>query len=385
MLTHNPRATPRRQVMKKSVKFIGLDVHKKAIAVAIAEEGRDKGVRYYGQIPNTMTALDGLVRKLCDDDTVGLRFVYEAGPCGYGIYRHLKRNGLDCCVVAPSLIPKKSGDRVKNDRRDARNLARLHRAGELTSVYVPTIEDEAIRDLTRAREDARIVCRKAKQRLNSFLLRNGYDYPGKTRWSKAFFGWLSDQKMPHPAQQITLQEYINAVHEALGRISRLEGQIADFASQWRMASVVDAMQACRGVSLITAVTFVAELGDIQRFKSPRTLMAYLGLIPSEYSSGDRVKRGSITKAGNSHVRRVLVEAAWAYRFPARQSRYLLRRQQGLPDKIRQIGWNAQVRLCGRYRTLRARGKLVQTVTVAIARELTGFLWAIWNQVPQPAR
>jgi len=371
--------------MRKNVKFIGLDVHKKTIAVAIAQGGRDEEVRYYGQVPNTMTALDGLVSKLCDGDTVKLRFVYEAGPCGYGIYRHLKRTGQDCCVVAPSLIPKKSGDRIKNDRRDARNLARLHRAGELTPVYVPTIEDEAIRDLTRAREDARIVCRKAKQRLNSFLLRNGYDYSGKTRWSQAFFGWLSDLKMPHPAQQITLQEYIDAVHEALGRIGRLEDQIASLASQWRLASVVDAMQACRGVSLITAVTFVAELGDIQRFKSPRMLMAYLGLTPSEYSSGDRVKRGSITKAGNSHVRRVLVEAAWAYRFPARQSRYLLRRQKGLPDKIRQIGWDAQVRLCGRYRSLRARGKLVQTVTVAIARELTGFLWAIWNQVLQPAR
>ncbi len=288
-------------------------------------------------------------------------------------------------MVAPSLIPKKSGDRIKNDRRDARNLARLHRAGELTEVYVPCKEDEAMRDLTRGREDARIVCRKAKQRLNSFLLRNGYHFPGKTHWTKAFFRWLADIRTVHPAQQITLQEYIDTVEQALERVNRLTDQIRILATEWRMAPVVQALQACRGVSLITAVTFIAELGDLQRFKSPRKLMSYLGLTPSEYSSGDHIRRGAITKTGNRHVRRVLVEAGWSYRFPARQTRYLLRRQRALPENVRQIAWKAQVRLCARYRRLSARGKRVQTVATAVARELVGFLWDIWHQVPALAK
>lgn len=366
--------------MANIVKFVGLDVHKKTISVAITGEQRDSQVRYYGKIPNTLTALDSLVRKI-SDPAGQLRFVYEAGPCGYIIHRHLTAKGLDCSVVAPSLIPKKSGDRIKNDRRDARNLARLHRSGELTAVYVPGPEDEAMRDLTRAREDALIVSRKAKQRLNSFLLRNGCDFPGKTRWSKAFFGWLSDLRMPHPAQQVSLQEYIDAVEQALERVERLSDQLRALVPEWRMAPVVQALQACRGVSFITATTFVAELGDLQRFQSPPALMAYLGLTPSEYSSGDHCRRGSITKAGNRHVRRVLVEAAWSYRFPARQSRYLLRRQRGLPEDVRQIAWQAQLRLSARYRRLCARGKRVQTVVTAVARELIGFLWAIWHRVP----
>jgi len=370
--------------MKDIVKFVGMDVHKKMISVAIATEGQGHQVRYYGKIPNTLTALDGLVRKISDPDGQ-LRFVYEAGPCGYVIYRHLTAKGFECAVVAPSLIPKKSGDRIKNDRRDARNLARLHRAGELTAVYVPNQQDEAMRDLTRAREDALIVSRKAKQRLNSFLLRNGCDFPGKTRWSKAFFGWLSDLRMSHSAQQVCLQEYIDAVQQALERVERLSDQLRTQISEWRMAPVVQALQACRGVSFITAATFVAELGDLQRFKSPSTLMAYLGLTPSEYSSGDHCRRGSITKAGNGHVRRVLVEAAWSYRFPARQSRYLLRRQHGLSEDVRQIAWRAQLRLSARYRRLCARGKRVQTVVTAVARELIGFLWAIWHRVPAKAQ
>lgn len=365
--------------MEKIIKFIGLDVHKKTISVAIASEGRDQQVRYFGKIPNTLTAIDNLAHKL-SNPFCRLCFVYEAGPCGYVIYRHLTKNDFDCSVVAPSLIPKKSGDRIKNDRRDAHNLARLHRAGDLTTVHVPTEEDESMRDLIRAREDARIVSRKAKQRLNSFLLRNGHDFSGKTRWSKAFFGWLSDLRMPHPAQQVVLQEYIDAVRQALDRVERLSDQIRILVPEWHMAPVVQAMQACRGVSFITAATFVAELGDLQRFRSPRMLMSYLGLTPTEHSSGDHMRRGAISKAGNNHVRRVLVEAAWSYRFPARQSRYLLQRQHGLSEDVRQIAWKAQVRLCTRYRRLCARGKRVQTVVTAVARELVGFLWAIWHQV-----
>ena len=370
--------------MNNRVKFIGLDVHKKKISVAIADQDGSIPVRYYGTIVNELSSLDRLVSKLADSADQ-LHFVYEAGPCGYVIYRHLRAKGIDCTVVAPSMIPKKSGDRIKNDRRDALNLARLHRAGELTAVYVPNEEDEALRDLVRAREDARIVCRKAKQRLNSFLLRHGYDFPGKTRWSKAFFGWLADIGMSHPAQHVSLQEYIDTVKEALQRVERLTDQIRQLVPEWRLAPVVQTLQACRGVSLITATTFVAELGDIGRFQTPRVLMAYLGLTPSEHSSGDRCRRGAITKAGNSHVRRVLVEAAWTYRYPPRQTRHLLRKQQGLPESVRRIAWQAQLRLCTRYYRLSARGKRVQTVVTAIARELVGFLWAIWQQIPATAR
>jgi transposase len=283
-------------------------------------------------------------------------------------------------VAAPSMIPKKSGDRIKNDHRDAKMLARLHRAGELTAVYVPDGQDEAMRDLTRAREDAVIAARKAKQRLNAFLLRNRVIYTGRSRWSKAFFNWLSDIAMPYPAQQVALQEYIDAVHENLKRVDRLTDQIRLLTPSWRLAPVVSALQAARGVSLIVAVTLLAEMGDLSRFTNPSQLMAHLGLVPSEYSSGDSIKKGGITKTGNSHARRVLIEAAWAYRMPARVSRSLLKRQQELPDRVCQIAWKAQLRLCARFRRLLARGKSKQVAVTAVARELSAFLWAMAKQV-----
>lgn len=365
-----------------SVKFIGMDVHKKKIVIAIADAGRQGEVRAYGSINNDGDSLNKFIRKIgCKKDQ--LHFVYEAGPCGYGIYRYLTTKGIACMVTAPSMIPKKSSERIKTDRRDAKQLARLHRAGELTAVYVPHQEDEAMRDLTRAREDARIVARKAKQRLNSFLLAHGFVYGGKTRWSKAHMNWIANITMAHRAQQLALDEYVDALNEALQRVDRLTGQIRMLLPTWPMASVVQALQAARGVSLIVAVTTVAELGDLGRFDHPSQLMAYLGLVPSEHSSGDRIKRHGITKTGNAHVRRVLVEAAWAYRLPARRSRALLKRQQGLPKAICQIAWQAQLRLCARYWQMTARGKTRQVVITAIARELAGFLWAIARQVPVP--
>jgi transposase len=329
-----------------------------------------------------LAALDKVVRKLVSN---GQRpfFAYEAGPCGYQIYRHLTAKGFDCAVVAPSLIPRQSGNRIKNDRRDCLMLARLHRAGELTTVCVPHDEDEALRDLTRAREDAKIDEKKAKQRLLAFLLRSGHRYSGRASWSQAHMRWLADLKMPHHCQQIVLQEYIEALSHCSLRLQRLTDQIRQLVPQWRLFPVVQALQSLRGVCLIVSATTVAEIGDFKRFQNPQQLMSYLGLVPSEHSSGEKTRRGSITKTGNTHVRRMLVEAAWAYRFRARISRALLQRQEGLPQSIRDIAWSAQVRLCARYRRLWARGKSKAVVTTAIARELCGFIWAIATAVDGP--
>jgi transposase len=259
----------------------------------------------------------------------------------------------------------------------------LHRAGELTAVQVPLAEDEAMRDLVRAREDAKSDEKKAKQRLLSFLLRSGHRYSGKAPWSQAHMRWLSDIKMPHRCQQIVLQEYIDTLSVCSQRIQRLTDQIRELTSEWRMFPVVEALQALRGVSLIVAATTVAEIGDLRRFDNPSELMSYLGLVASEHSTGEKIKRGSITKSGNTHVRRVLIEAAWAYRLPARVSRVLLKRQQGLPQEICDISWKAQVRLCSRYRRLWARGKAKQVIVTAIARELCAFMWAIANRIEIP--
>jgi transposase len=363
--------------------FIGMDVHKNSIDIAIAEQGREGRVRHYGKIDGTLAALDKVVRKLVSKDSQ-LHFVYEAGPCGYQIYRHLSAQGLDCAVVAPSRIPKQSGNQIKNDRRDALMLARSHRSGDLTAVYVPRAEDEAIRDLTRAREDAKSDERKSKQRLLAFLLRSGIRYTGGSPWSKAHMRWLSDIKMPHRSQQVVLQEYIDTVNQCKQRVERLTEQLQQILPEWQLFPIVQALQSMRGVSTIVAATTVAEVGDLKRFQTPSELMSYLGLVPSEHSSGQKIKRGSITKAGNGHVRRVLTEAAWSYHLPARVSRALLKRQEDLPEPVCEIAWKAQLRLCSRYRRLWNKGKAKQVVVTAIARELCGFMWAIANEIETPA-
>lgn len=367
----------------EQVKFIGMDVHKKSITVAVADGGSRDPARVYGAIDNDPAALDKFCRKMVPTANE-LRFVYEAGACGYGICRHLTGRGFDCVVAAPSMIPKKTGRRIKTDRRDAQMLASLHRAGELTAVYVPDAEDEAVRDLSRAREDAVFAARKAKQRLHAFLLRHSIVYAGKARWSKAHFNWISDIAMPHAAQQIVPREYTDSVRENLERVERLTGRIRETAENWRLAPVAEALQAARGVSLIVAATILSEIGDLARFEHPQELMAYLGLVPSEHSSGGSVKRGGIAKTGNGHARRAPIEAAWAYRMKPRVGRAMPERQENLPDSVRRIAWKAQLRLCAKFGRMTASGKACQVAVAAVARELCGFLWAMAKQVKIPA-
>jgi len=303
-------------------------------------------------------------------------FCYEAGPTGYGLHRLITSLGHSCTVVAPSLIPRKPGDRVKTNRRDAVGLARLLRAGALTAVWVPDEGHEAMRDLVRARAAAVETQRVHRQQVSSFMLKHGRVFPRKTTWGARHLRWLQEQKFDHPAHQIALQEMVEAVRISKERALRLEGAIEEFVPQWSLAPVVRALQALRGVDLIVAVTFAVEIGDLNRFESPRQLMAYLGLVPSERSTGDTVRRGSITKAGNGRVRHMLVESAWTYRHPPRVGKAKLYKLEQVSPAVREIVWKAQTRLTVRYRALSAKGKKTTIVCTAIARELVGFMWSV---------
>jgi transposase len=357
--------------------FVGLDAHAESIAIGVAEVGRD-APRFVGTVGSRLAELEKALKKL---GTAGsLQIVYEAGPCGYGLVRELRARGYRCEVVAPSKIPRRPGERIKTDRRDALKLASLSRAGELVTVVVPDDRDEAIRDLSRAREDAVRARLKARQQLKALLLRHGRRYTGKSSWTAAHERYLATIAFAHPAQDIAYAEYRQAVREAHDRVERLTGALHPQVEGWRMQPVVAALMTLRGLDFVGAVTVVAEIGDLTRFAHPRDLMGYLGLVPSEYSTGSKRRLGAITKTGNGHVRRVLIEAAWNYRYPARMSHPLQVRQENQPSAIRDIAWRAQLRLCHRYRRLMVRGVQHNKVCVAIARELAGFIWDIGRHV-----
>ncbi len=361
--------------------FIGLDTHKSFIQVAVLQGKRGAKPEHLGRIKSNKSALIKLAQQLQSKyPKATLHFVYEAGPCGYWTYRLLTSLGHCCYVIAPSLIPKKSGDRVKTDKRDAAKLAKLFKAEELTPIYVPESEDEAIRDLSRARETAMKDLKDAKFQLKGFLLRNNIQATVKDNWSKKHLRWLTDLILPHHSQQIVLQEMIITISERMQRLQRLDNELLHQVKNWRYYPVVKAIQAMRGVRLLVALGTIAELGDLRRFDHPRKLMAYLGLVPTENSSGGKTRRGSLTKCGNSRARRLLIEGAHTYKHKANISVELLRRQEGLPKEINDIAWQAQQRLCRRYQRLLQKGKHRNIVVTAIAREMIAYIWAIAREV-----
>ncbi|AEI81517.1 transposase IS116/IS110/IS902 family protein (plasmid) [Cupriavidus necator N-1] len=356
-----------------STLYVGLDVHKESITVAYAlGEGE---VELLGKIGTTKAEVERLCKRL-QSKARRVRVVYEAGPCGYGLYRQLAGKGFDCMVCAPSLIPKKPGERVKTDRRDAVKLVRALRAGDLSRVYVPTVEDEAFRDLSRAWVSAKDDLKRARQRLKAFLLSHGVRYAGRADWGPAHRRWLSTYAFDSAWQQLAFEEHRRTIEDRLAQCARLEAALREAVVNWHFYPAVLGLQTMRGVQFTTAVGMLAELGDLSRFEHPRQLMAWLGVTPSEHSSGDRRRQGSITKTGNSYARKLLVEAAWSYRHPARVSPDIQRRHEGIPKAIIDRAWDAQVRLCRRYRKLAARGKNANIAVVATARELAGFIWDI---------
>lgn len=367
--------------------YVGLDVHKETIVVALARCGRESA-ELWGEIVNTPKAVAKLVVRLSREfGGEVLSFCYEAGACGYGLYRQLLELGHDCQVVAPSLMPRKPGERIKTDRRDALKLAHALRSGDLTAVWVPDAEQEAMRDLSRARDDMKSQERKARQQLNAFVLRHGHHWAsGKTRWTQTHYHWLESLRFAHDWQQVVLQEYIDAVRAASRRVADITAQLERALPRWSLAPVVESLVALRGIDKLAAIVLLAELGDLRRFASPPQLMAYLGLVPSEHTSGSRRRQGAITLTGNAHARRMLVESAWSYRFPARQTMHLKRKAKNASNEAKVIAWRAQQRLCGRYRTLTQAGKNTKLVCVAVARELVGFIWDIaCAEMPKAAR
>lgn len=363
--------------------YVGLDVHKDSISVSIAEDGRNGAVRFLGAIPNTPADVAKLAKKLAKGNTC-LEFCYEAGCCGYVIHRQLKALGHACAVVAPSRIPVRPGDRIKTDRRDSEKLASLHRSGDLTPVWVPDEMHEAMRDLVRARLDAVMQLMRARQQLLAFLLRHGRSYTAGKNWTQRHRAWLAGQTFEQRAHQAVFQDYVEAVWTAQDRRDALVERITAMLPEWSLGPVVESLRALRGIELISAATFVAAVGDLSRFDTPQMLMSYLGLVPSEHSSGDRIYRGGITKTGNREARRMLIEAAWSYQYPARIAKDKAEVLVCLPKPVRDIAWKAQTRLCSRYRQMHARGKKPTVVTAAIARELAGFVWAIGQEVKTAA-
>ena len=366
-------------MQEHSVAYVGLDTSKLRNAVAIAQSGRDGEIRYLGEIDNTPAATARLVRKLAKQHPE-LKFAYEAGPTGYGLYRQITNLGHDCLVAAPSLIPQRPGDRVKTNRRDALSLARQLRAGDLTAVWVPDPHHEAMRDLSRTRGAAVRELRAKRQQGSALLLRLGQSYPGKKTWGKAHTAWLAGCKLAHSEQRLALEEMLHAVRQANERIARLEQAMRAAAPDWSLAPLATALMALRGIDFVAATTLTAEIGDPRRFTKPRELMAWLGLLPSEHSTGDHIKRGPITKTGNRRARSLLIECAWSYRHPARVGPNKLAKLEAVPAAVQEIAWKAQTRLTARYRALRRAGKLDVVAIAAVARELAAFVWAVGQAI-----
>jgi transposase len=360
--------------------YIGLDVHKETISAALAEEGRDGEVRSLGTIESDPVQTGKMIKRLAAHGQ-SLHFCYEAGPCGYGLYRQIVEAGHMCTIAAPSMIPNKSGERVKTDRLDAIKLARLLRGGDVTSVWVPDAAHEAMRDLVRSRADAMQHLKAAKRQLLAFLLRQGRSYDGIKHWTRTHFTWLAAQTFEHPAHQIVFQDYVNAVHDGQRRHQQLIEMIERMVLEWSMKPLLDALCTMRGIDIISAATILCATGDLRRFSSPGKLSAYFGLVPAEHSSGGTVRRAGITKTGNNEVRRILDQCAWCYRFPARVAARKERLYSTAGKEVRDIAWRAQVRLCTRYRKLIARGKKAPVACMAVARELATFIWEMGQVVP----
>jgi transposase len=361
--------------MSDSTRYVGLDVHAKTIAIAVAEEGRSEP-RFLSTIANDLARLLKVLDRLGPRES--LHCAYEAGPTGYGLQREVTKAGIRCDVIAPSKMPKASGDRVKTDRKDAIRLAHFLRSGDLVAIHVPDEACEAMRDLLRSREDAKRAQLRARHQLLKYLLRHGRRWP-KSNWTRDHHEWIEQQEFDHTAQGRVLQECLQAVNECSARIKRYDLLLAELVPETEQAELIGALQAFRGIQLLTAASIAFELGDVRRFKSAKKLMSYVGLTPSEDSSGDRVRRGAITKAGNSGLRRLLVEAAWSYRHTPREAYRLKKRAEGVAPGVRKIAFDAQVRLHGRYKRLLARGKNKQMTLTAVARELAGFVWAAAQQ------
>jgi transposase len=368
---------------QSSMLYVGLDVHQESIAVAYVAQDHGAAVVLLGTIGTRQGDLDKLIRPR-HSQAKDLVFVDEAGPCGYWLDRSLTKTGHDCWVVAPSCMPKQAGDRGNTDRREARQLARLMRSGDLTPVDVPQVADEAMRELSRARDESIRDLNAATYRLNALLRRQDMRDTGQAKWSPAPLRWLAEVVCPTPAPPIVFHAYVRAVTEHTARLQRREQALQARVNTWRLAPVVEALQAVRGVQFIVAVTTVAELGDLTRLTTPTQLMRSLGLTPAEYSSGQRRSQGGSTKTGHSHARRALVEGAWAYRYPAQVSRHLQRRLEKRPKPLQDLRWKAQVRRCNRYRQLMARGKHANQGVVAIAREWVALMWAMARELALPA-
>jgi transposase len=358
--------------VKNSITFVGLDAHKKLIVVAMLLPGSTEPIVW--QIPNEAGALRRMAKRILREASGAVRVCYEAGPCGYSLQRTLKELGLDCVVIAPSLIPVKAGDRIKTDVRDARKLAFLLRAGLLTEVHPPTAAEEAVRDLSRCREDAKEDLTRARHRLGKMLLRRGMVWD-RNNWTQAHRAWMEKIRFDHPADQVVFRDYLLAIQYLEERLKGLDEALEAVMAEDRYREPVGALRCFPGIDTVSAVAIVAELHDFGRFRSARELMGYLGLVPSEDTSSERRRLGSITKAGNSHVRRLLVESAWHYRHPPRLYKSLRERRSGQPSAVIAVADKAAGRLYRRFQKFQARGKASTKAVIAVARELAGFIWA----------